>query len=132
LRENLQRSQVDRLGEARAADERSNSYSALPNRPAKVRLGMGLRGNIFVVNLLSLSSGLVSGSPSNVHSGIPTNVYAGEPIKYSKVKKKKPHIQGEMTCQRMVSVSLIFSAKICALVIVTQILPAKSKLSSVF
>jgi hypothetical protein len=132
VRESLQRSQVDRLGEAHAAVEQSNSYSALPNRPTKVRLGMGLRGNIFAVNLLSLSSGLVSGSPSNVHSGIPTNVYAGEPIKYSKVKKKKPHIQGEMTCQCMVSVSLIFSAKICALVIVTQILPAKSKLSSVF
>jgi len=44
--ESLQSSQVDRLSEAHAADERSNSYSALPNRPAKVRLGMGLRGNI--------------------------------------------------------------------------------------
>jgi hypothetical protein len=37
-----------------------------------------------------------------------------------------------MTCQRMVSVSLIFGAESSALVIVTQILPAKSDLSSVF
>ncbi len=37
-----------------------------------------------------------------------------------------------MTCQRMVSVSLIFGAESSALVIVTQILPAKSNLSSVF
>jgi len=34
------------LFEAHAADERSNSYSALPNRPAKVRLGMEYRGYI--------------------------------------------------------------------------------------
>ncbi|MFZ2096683.1 MAG: hypothetical protein WAV05_08605 [Anaerolineales bacterium] len=40
--ESLLISQVDRLGEAHAAVERPNSFSTLPNRPAKVRLGMGI------------------------------------------------------------------------------------------
>jgi hypothetical protein len=38
--ESLHISQVDRLSEALAADERSNIVSALPNRRAKVRLVM--------------------------------------------------------------------------------------------
>jgi hypothetical protein len=40
MREILLTSQVDRLSEAHAEVERSNSFSALPNRPAKLRLGM--------------------------------------------------------------------------------------------
>jgi hypothetical protein len=50
----------------------------------------------------------------------------------NRLKKETTHPGGKMTCQRMVSVSLIFGAESSALVIVTQILPAKSNLSSVF
>ena len=49
-----------------------------------------------------------------------------------KVKKRNHTSRGKMTCQRMVSASLIFSAENSALVIVNQILPAKSNLSSDF
>jgi hypothetical protein len=42
--ESLLISQVDRLIEAHADVERSNSFSALPNRPAKARSGMEKMG----------------------------------------------------------------------------------------
>jgi len=50
----------------------------------------------------------------------------------AKLKKRNHTSRGKMACQRMVSVSLRFGACFSALVIVTQKLPAKSNLSSVF
>jgi hypothetical protein len=44
-KESLRKPQDDRLCEAHEVDERSNIYIALPNRLAKVQLGMGIQEN---------------------------------------------------------------------------------------
>ena len=105
---------------------------ALPNRPAKVRLGMGEWGNIFAGYLLYLSKRIVSGSPSIVHSGT-RDQRLGRRFNCLLAKlKKKPYIQGENDLPTYGFCITIFGAESSALGFVIQILPAKFGLSSGF